>query len=199
MVRPYIEYKGFMAQQHPDISNVFLPFLKEVRPSRVLEIGTAGGGFILFIREALDFLGLHETSIKSFDIQEQSHYTILRQSKIEINIVNLFDSTYSSLLSPSIIEPYIQKEGTTLVLCDGGNKITEFNSISPLIKKGDFIMTHDYIDTKDNFEKYFYNKIWNWCEIEEKDIASISRKCSLQPYNQDAFTKVVWACRKKIN
>lgn len=198
MVRPCIEYKGLIAQQHPDISRVFIDFLRDIKPSRVLEIGTAGGGFILFIREALDFLGLSDTTIKSFDIVNQPHYDSLRKNRIEINIMNLFDSSYSFLSSMDTIKPYIQKDGTTLVLCDGGNKITEFNAIAPLIKKGDFIMTHDYIDTKENFEKYFYGKIWDWCEIEEKDISLICEQEHLKAYNQDAFMKVVWACRRKM-
>lgn len=197
MVRPYITYKGFIAQQHPDVFNVFYNFLKEIRPARVLEIGTAGGGFILFIREALNSLGLHSSTIKSFDILCKPHYEILQNHQIDINIINLFNSEYTSLSFPNIIESYIQQSGVTLVLCDGGNKITEFNTISPIIKKGDFIMAHDYIDTKKNFNENFYEKIWNWCEIEEKDIRNISIQEQLKPYKQDIFSNVVWACRTK--
>jgi hypothetical protein len=102
------------------------------------------------------------------------------------------------LEKPEFIKDFIQSEGTTLVLCDGGNKISEFNLISPLLKEGDIIMAHDYIDTIENFEQNFKNKIWNWCEIKESDISEISEKENLVPFYQEHFNKVVWVCKQKV-
>jgi hypothetical protein len=42
------------------------------------------------------------------------------------------------------------------------------------------------------------DKIWNWMEIEDKDIKDISEKHSLAPYNQEEMLSVAWNCRKKI-
>lgn len=190
-------YKGYSAQQHNDFFDVFRSFLTEVRPSQILEIGTAGGGFILFIREVLNELGLHDTKIKTFDVFEQKWYNALREQNIDIVVENIFTHSYKALQYPEKIESFIQQSGTTVVFCDGGHKIGEFNSITPLLKSGDYIMAHDYVDTRENFMENYKEKIWNWCEIEEKHIAETSEKYNLTHYNKETFDKVVWVCKKK--
>ena len=60
MVLGHTTYNGYTAQQHNDFFNVFKKFLTEIKPARVLEIGTAGGGFILAIREILNEIGLSD-------------------------------------------------------------------------------------------------------------------------------------------
>lgn len=193
----HTQYKGFTAQQHENVFGVFRSFLNEIRPRRILEIGTAGGGFTLFLRDTLNEIGLNDTIIKSFDVVECSWYNELRKHNIEIIIENIFDHSYINLEKPEMIVPFIQENGSTLVLCDGGHKIGEFNMIAPHIKVGDFIMAHDYIDTWENFKENYIEKIWNWCEIEEKYIENISNKCNLLPYNKESFDKVVWVCKTK--
>lgn len=197
MVLGHTTYNGYTAQQHNDFVIVFKKFLTEIKPSRVLEIGTAGGGFILAIRELLNEIGLSDTPIKSFEVINQTFYDELRSKNIEIIIDNIFDHSYLNLVKPESIVPYIQSEGVTLVFCDGGHKIGEFNSIAPHIKKGDFIMAHDYVDTWENYKTNYVDKIWNWCEIEEKYISEISQKENLQFYNKEDFDKIVWVCKIK--
>ena len=192
-------YKGYTAQQHENVFGVFKAFLNEINPKRILEIGTAGGGFTLFLRDALDELGLRDTKIKSFDVHECSWYSKIRECNIEIIIENIFDRSYTVLEKPERIVPFIQQEGTTLVLCDGGSKINEFNLIAPLIKPGDFIMAHDYVDLWENYKANFVDKIWNWCEIEEKYIEKVSQEQKLVHYNKEAFDGVVWVCKTKVN
>jgi hypothetical protein len=58
-------------------------------------------------------------------------------------------------------------------------------------------MAHDYVDTIENFESNFRDKIWNWCEIKDSDISEACEKNNLTPYNKENFDKVVWVCRKK--
>lgn len=190
-------YKGYTAQQHYDFYTPIKNFLTEVKPSQVLEIGTAGGGFILAVREILNEIGLENTPIKSFDVIEQNLYSELRKKNIEIIVDNIFDHSYTKLEKPEKIFDYIQKEGITVVFCDGGHKIGEFNTIAPHIKKGDFIMAHDYIDTWENYKLNYIDKIWNWCEIEEKYISEVSKKENLEFYNKDEFDKIVWVCKVK--
>jgi cephalosporin hydroxylase len=176
----------------------FKKFLEEVKPARVLEIGTAGGGFILAVRDILDEMGLTNVPVKTFDVIESPYYKDLRSHNIEVNIENIFDQPYLNLVKPERIVPYIQEEGTTVVFCDGGHKIGEFNSIAPHIKTGDFILAHDYIDTWDNFQTNYRDKIWNWCEVEEKYIEKTSIEQGLEFYNKEEFDKIVWVCKKKV-
>jgi cephalosporin hydroxylase len=197
MVKGHTEYKGYTAQQHDNFYTIMKDFIENVKPSRILEIGTAGGGFILAIRDILDEMGLNNVPIKTFDVVESSFYDELRKRNIEINIENLFDYSYLNLIKPEKIVPYIQEEGTTIVFCDGGHKIGEFNSIAPFIKKGDFILAHDYIDTWENFQENYKDKIWNWCEIEEKYISEVSLRENLVSYKKENFDKIVWVCKIK--
>ena len=191
-------YNGYIAQQHRDVFKVFTDFLSEIKPARILEIGTSNGGFIFFIRQLMNKIGLGSSEIISYDIYERPWYNELRNKNIQIRIDNLFDSDYCNFQYPEKIESFIKREGTTLVLCDGGRKISEFNAIAPLIKKGDFIMAHDYVDTQENYLNNFQNKIWNWCEIEEKDINKISNEYELLHYKKEIFDKVVWVCKQKV-
>lgn len=199
MITGCTEYSKLTAQQHVDFYKVFENFLKDIKPKRVLEIGTAGGGFIMAMRDILNSIGLEDTTIKTFEIHDRDWYIRLRENNIEVNLINLFDDTYMNLSKPELIESYIKDEGITLVLCDGGHKIGEFNSIAPLIKEGDFIMCHDYIDTWENFQNNFRNKIWDWCEVEEQYIEKVSREQNLVFYNQENFSKIVWCCKKKVS
>jgi cephalosporin hydroxylase len=192
-------YRGYTAQQHDDFIEVFKEFITEVRPSQILEIGTAGGGFILFIRDVLNEIGLTDAKIKTFDVFEHKWYGTLRSYNIEILVENIFTHSYKELLYPEKIESFIHREGTTVVFCDGGHKIGEFNSIAPLLKSGDFILAHDYVDTQENFIQNYKNKIWNWCEIREEHIADVSNKYGLVYYKKEDFDKVVWVCKRKNN
>jgi cephalosporin hydroxylase len=185
-------YEGLGVQQHNDAFKTFSEFLTDIKPSRILEIGTAGGGFDLFLRH-----NLPDIPILTFEISDKDYYQRLKDNNIEVRIENIFNHAYNALEKPEAIEPFIQQEGITLVLCDGGNKIGEFNSIAPLLKKGDFIMAHDYIREHDDFKENYEGKIWNWCEIEEKHIEEVSKQHNLEHYNQENFSKVVWVCKTK--
>jgi hypothetical protein len=198
MVRGHTAYKGYTAQQVDDFYPTIKKFLEEVRPARILEIGTAGGGFILAVKDILNEMGLSNVPVKTFDVIESPYYKGLRSHNVEVNIENIFDQPYLNLVKPERIVPYIQEEGTTVVFCDGGHKIGEFNSIAPHIKTGDFILAHDYIDTWDNFQTNYRDKIWNWCEVEEKYIEKVSIEQGLESYNKEEFDKIVWVCKNKV-
>lgn len=191
-------YKGLTAQQHENVFGIFEDFLAEIKPARILEIGTAGGGLTLFLRHTLNSLGLENSVIRSLEVHEMTWYESIRNENVQIDIVNVFDHAYFNLERPELIVPFIQSEGTTLVMCDGGHKIAEFNTIAPHLKVGDYIMAHDYIDTWDNFKQNYEYNIWNWCEIEEKYIENVSIEHNLVHVNKEKFDTVVWVCKQKI-
>ena len=184
-------------QQKPEIGDAFEKLLTEIKPKQILEIGTAGGGTTLLIRETLDEIGLKETNIKSFDIKEHKWFPKMRKKNIEVITENIFSKSYKELEKPKMVESFIKREGTTLILCDGGSKINEFNILSKFLKSGDIIMAHDYIDTKENFLKNYKNKIWNWREIGDEHIKNTCEKYNLKNYMKETFDKVVWVCKIK--
>ena len=207
MIKGYTLYKGLTTQQHKDFFEVLKNFLNEIKPSRVLEIGTAEGGFILAVRNILDDMGLNEVPIKTFDVVNYESHEKLKKQNIEVIIENIFNEKpkffwglvpiFSLSLKNKEIKPYIQNDGTTVVFCDGVYKIGEFNCITPLLKKGDFILAHDYVDTWQKYKSNFKNKIWNWCEITEADIEQSVIENNLKFYNQDKFSQAVWVCKVK--
>ena len=124
-----------------------------------------------------------------------SWYKDMIQNGIDVRVENIFDSNYQSVKQEVI--DFIQQDGVTLVLCDGGNKVGEFNILSNYIKQNDFIMAHDYIDTRENFNQNYYEKIWNWHEISEGDISNACERNNLKSFNKEMFDSVVWVCKVK--
>jgi cephalosporin hydroxylase len=186
-------FDGHSAQQFHDVYQVFYDFIKEVKPKRILEIGTALGGFTMFLKTITEELELN-TKILTFDISARPWYSDMVKKGIDVRVEDIFGDFKDV---PEDIKNFIRSEGTTIVLCDGGWKIGEFNLLSKFIKQGDFIMAHDYCVDKSTFEKEINNKIWNWLEIVEDDISEASKENGLEFYNQNKFSKVVWVCKYK--
>ena len=184
-------------QQKPEVSGAFEKLLKEIKPKQIVEIGTAGGGTTLSIRETLDEIGLEKTDIKSFEVKEHKWFPEMRKRNIEIIVENIFSHSYKEIEKPEMVESFIGREGTTLVLCDGGSKVNEFIILSKYLKSGDIIMAHDYVDTKENFLENYRDKIWNWREIGEEDIKETCEKYNLKSFMKETFDKVVWVCKIK--
>ena len=189
-------YGNWGAQQNHKAFEIFFYFLKEVRPKRILEIGTSIGGFTSFLNYVVKELNI-DCEILSLDINEFTWYEEMRQSGIDIRIENVFSPNYDSV-SQYVID-YIQSDGTTIVLCDGGNKKLEFNILSNYIKENDFILGHDYSFDKEYFENSVNGKIWNWFELSENDIAEPCKRNNLIDYRRDLFQSVVWVCKMKTD
>lgn len=191
----YIIYDGLTAMQHENFYSVFEKFLSDTRPSRILEIGTAGGGLTLALQNIIKKLDL-SCSIRTYDIHSRSEYQTLKDNGIDSRVENIFDDQYL-LKSDNEVIDFIQSPGTTLVLCDGGYKITEFNQISNYLKRDDYIMAHDYSKSHVYFDENIKNKIWNWCEIVENDITAACFINDLRPVMEDEFQSIVWVCKIK--
>lgn len=186
------------AQQNSNMFDAFKKLISKTKPNRVLEIGTAGGGTIQFIRDYLDEIGLSSTKVKSFDLHEHRWYPDMRKTGIDIIVENIFTHSYREIEKPEFVVDYIKENGTTLVLCDGGSKINEFRILSRYLKVGDIIMAHDYVDTNENFQLNYMDKIWNWREIGDEHIVDVCEKYSLKPYHQEDFNNAAWVCKIKV-
>ena len=188
-------FKGHSAQQFHDAYQVFYDFIKDVKPKRILEIGTALGGFTNFLKIVCDDLQL-DTNIRTYDINRYTWYDNMKELGIDVRVENIFTEEFNELDNEVI--DYINGDGTTIVLCDGGWKIGEFNLISKYIKSDDFILAHDYAENREVFDQRIYGKIWNWFEISDSDIHQSTVDNNLVIYKKDTFENVAWTCRKKI-
>jgi cephalosporin hydroxylase len=187
-------FRGHTAQQSHNAYQVFYDFISEVKPVRILEIGTSLGGFTEFLKIITDELGLN-TKILSYDISEKPWYHQMIEKGIDVRVENIFNEDWSGVKQEVV--DFVQQEGTTIVLCDGGWKIGEFKIFSKLIKEGDYILAHDYSISKEIYESEIKDKIWNWCEITEQDIEESVISNNLKSYNQDKFSQAVWVCKVK--
>jgi cephalosporin hydroxylase len=197
MVKGHFIYKNLIISQHESIGSVFDKLIKQIKPKRILEIGTADGGLTLMLKDLLNDNGLNNSIIRTYDILEQTNLKNKNVDGIEIITKSPFNYPYSDLEYPDEIKEFVQSEGTTLVLCDGGFKINEFILISQFLKVGDVIMAHDYAHDSDVFKKEIENKIWNWHEIQYSDISNACEINNLESYMLDEFKQVVWVCKMK--
>jgi cephalosporin hydroxylase len=187
-------FRGYTAQQSHNAYQIFYDFISEVKPVRILEIGTALGGFTEFLKIITDELGLN-TKILSYDISSRPWYNEMVEKGIDVRVENIFNEDWSGVKQEVV--DFVQQEGLTIVLCDGGWKIGEFNIFSKLIKNGDYILAHDYSVSKEIYELEIKDKIWNWCEITESDIEQSVVENNLKFYNQNKFSQAVWVCKIK--
>lgn len=187
-------FMGHTAQQSHNAYQVFFDFISEIRPSRILEIGTAQGGFTEFLKIIIDHIGL-DTQILSYDIAERPWYSQMQEKGIDVRVENIFNYEWTDVIQS--VKDYVLSPGTTIVLCDGGWKIGEFKIFSRIVKSGDFILAHDYSLNKDIFERDIKNKIWNWCEITEEDISESVLENNLESYKPEVFSQAVWVCKIK--
>lgn len=190
-------YKNIPIQQHEKIENTFRKLFESVKPKQILEIGTASGGLTLMLRDLLNELGLIDTIIRSYDVENKHYLNDYNQYGLEVIIKNVFNPEYNELIELNEIKNFIKRDGQTIVLCDGGNKINEFKILSGLLKSGDVIMAHDYCENEEIFDSEYKGKIWDWLEIKDSDIEASVKKYKLKPFMNEDFKRVVWVCKMK--
>lgn len=164
-------------------------FLQNVKPKTIVEIGTYEGGLsILFQLHSLYF----NSKFVTYDIKDYiSNKKIFDLLKIDIRFSDVFkQETIDEIIS------LINLDGTTVLFCDGGNKIKEFNFFARYLKKGDYILAHDYASSVENFNLNIKGKIWNSCEIKDVDINESIKENSLERVFPE-FENVAVVCYKK--
>jgi hypothetical protein len=201
MVNGGFNYGYLFMGQHPDTPKVFKRFLSNTMPSRILEIGTFHGGLTLSLRDILDELELKDTPILTYDVNDQEFLKpLVINRNVEVRTKNLFNYNNNTFIDEQCeneIKSFIQKDGLSIVLCDGGCKKCEFNTIAPILKNNDIIMAHDYAPNLDYFNTHIKNKIWDWLEIQDSDIEQVVKQYNLQPYHQDTTQQIAWLCKIK--
>lgn len=164
-------------------------------PARIIEIGTCRGGLSIFLKEVAP----QRFDLITYDINPYNsaygpmpHPELFALYSIDFRLKDCFSATDE-------IATLIQKPGTTILLCDGGDKIKEFNTFAPYLKPGDIIMVHDYGDSVESFKRELHNLHWKeeWLSCTGKDIEESCKENRLVPYMQDLFKSSVWGIRRK--
>jgi cephalosporin hydroxylase len=182
---PYrIYYKGIRVAQRLDVIEALSQLNNICKPSTIIEIGTANGGFTKILEDHPISLN---AEIYTYDIRHKQ-YNFNRAKFIQKDCFKVEKE----------IAKQIQKEGITILFCDGGNKIKEFNTFAKYLKTGDIILAHDYIEDETTFNNYFKNKLWNWHETSLAPILNTIKEEGLKDILPEYFSKAVWkSCIKE--
>lgn len=84
------------------------------------------------------------------------------------------------------------------MLCDGGDKVKEFQTFSPYLRSGSYIMAHDYSESREFFDAGIKGRVWDWLEIQDRDVRGAVDQAGLVKADWHAvFRWAVWACFRK--
>jgi hypothetical protein len=192
---PSFLYRGIPCQQNPAVPAVVHRVLGALRPARVLEIGTAEGGFAYCLRDALDALGMTTVPVLSFDVAGRGGHEAVRAAGVDIRIQNVFGPSYRKV--DARVAEYVRLPGTSLVLCDGAHKIQEFAALAPLLKPGDVIGAHDYAPDWDYFVRHVRGQSWDWLEFTDAAAAVPAAAHGLTPWRPEDLCPVHWLWMQK--
>ena len=171
---------------------IFDEFLSRVgEVDRIIEVGTGCGIFTVF-------LGLYcyysNKILITYDIKnglQEKTKSLFDVLKIDYRIKDIFDNLEE-------IGKEIKKVGKTIVLCDNGNKIQEFNIFSCYLKKGDFILAHDYARDLKVFTSEIKSVYWDWHEISDSKIEQVCKEQKLVGFMDEEFQRCAWVCKQKV-
>ena len=148
--------------------------IKTVCPARIIEIGTALGGLSVLFR-------LCNAEFVTYDIEDVRFDKGLFDSLgIDFRLADCFEREKE-------IADLIQKEGTTLLFCDGGDKPKEFKTFARYLKPGDVICAHDYAPEDPTF--------WRWEEIDD---SVLTPELGVEKFLVDNMRPAAWLCCKKL-
>lgn len=178
------DYKSIPTQQVKNYFNIFSKFFENEKIENVIEIGTSYGGLSLFLYEQSLIHGFDFFTIDISDKRMKDAW-----SEKTIPFVYYVSDCFTDEIFTKISNILSLKK--TLLLCDGGNKILEFNTFSSLLQSGSFIMAHDYSPNWDYFNTNIKNITWDWCEIRDENIEQSFEFVQKSKY-YDEFLKISW-------
>ncbi len=151
----------------------------------IVEIGTYNGGLSSWVYD----LKKPEAKFVSYDIDP----VINNSNRIDIDF--RIGDCFEEKTKNEIIE-LIKTEGSSLLLCDGGDKNREFNVFTEHMKDGDHIMLHDFLVTEEQFSSL--QQYWQWPYGNESDLPSVTdtiAKFNLKKDEKyDDFLSTFWGC-----
>jgi cephalosporin hydroxylase len=154
------------------------------KPKMVVEIGTSKGGLSAILSECVAHVG---GEFHTFDIHGDGDYG---QYPLTGNATfhegDCFHPFYTSFIHEKLQQP-----GLAFMLCDGGNKVQEFNLFRESIKRGDVIAAHDWCD---EMVPGYSPTYWGWLETPIKRL----NLQGMVPFSPLWFHWSAWCVRQKL-
>jgi len=157
--------------QPPKVIECMKTLLELEDPATIIEIGTYNGGLTTLLTDIKPDVTIH-----TFDI-----------SPIPENLPKTaFPHQKDVFQYKSEIIKLIRRHGKTILFCDGGDKVREFNEFAPYLKEDDCILGHD-----------FATPGWAWVEITEEEIENAVITNDLVHNIQEIMGQAAWVSYKK--
>ena len=115
-----IKYKGIQCGQANGFAHVLNSLFLKQSFKNVIELGTQNGGTSLFLNDLMKLYG--GDNFITFDV-----------NKCSAGVNQVVGDFLNDQNTINLVKTNIQKEGKTLLFCDGGDKNREFNSFSPFL------------------------------------------------------------------
>lgn len=188
--KDYFLYKNHITMQTPVAMEIFDQFFKYNKFDHIIEIGTAGGGWSIYLKEHANQM---DATFITYDIQNRPEK---KSEFLDLGIdFRLQDAL--SLDSINEIKNIFSNGGRTAIFCDGGDKILEFNTFSYMLNIGDFIFAHDYSPTYEFLVNNMRGKYWDWGEIMDEHIQDCMQKNYIVKYLPEYFIPSAWVAAYK--
>jgi len=178
---PFLWIDNQRSAQSKFIEEPFLRIIKNF--DLIIEIGTFTGVFTKWISQNAS----SECRIFTYD-NNPAYREVGDLPNVFFRIADFF-----SLDTLSEIKVLIQTSGRCLVLCDGGDKETEFKILSRFLKNQDVIMLHDYEHDPVDYESI--KESIGWITDQESRLSNLKRyldELDLIPYKYEEFKDVLW-------
>jgi 23S rRNA U2552 (ribose-2'-O)-methylase RlmE/FtsJ len=186
MENKHLIVDGVIAAQLPKASDAFKTIIQDF--SLIIEIGYHRGAFSRWLNQNKQ----KSAKLVCYDISDGARE--VTDLDIDFRVGDCFNEDIITEISE-----LIKKSKKTLLLCDGGNKNSEFNLYAKYLKKGDVIMLHDYHDDtcEERYEDFSGSEWGSEAESYYSSIKSTVDEISLKKYNYDLFRSVLWGAFNK--
>lgn len=164
---------GLEMAQNALVPALFNRLIEEQQPARVIEIGCSKGGLSYLFALGSSLLGY---DFHTCDTRDSLIYPLARADH---RVADVFELDMQTLIGGY---------GTTVLLCDGGDKRREFETFAPMLKPGDIIGAHDL---------HRGDEYWGWSEITDADVQDTCERCGLEPFMQEEFAAAAWLMRRR--
>lgn len=181
-------YRDIWLAQVPSTLEFLKRVIVENNFNKIIEIGTNRGGLSIWLNDNKNL----NSKLITFDITAEFLKFSPDKEGIDFRIGDCFSSAFEQ------IKNLITEDGQVLLLCDGGDKNTEFNLFSKFLKPNDVIMCHDYVD---DYETYVnVQSKYNWQTPPESSFTAISSSVNenkLIKYLYEEGKNSIWGSFKK--
>lgn len=159
----------------------------EVR--RIVELGTGAGGLSVLLQlyalsRGADFV--------TYDVHPRTPTNAaFERLSIDLRVEDVRDPRVAAEIGRML-----EGEGVSVLVCDGGDKVGDATRFAEHLKPGDYVLLHDYAESRETFARDIDGKLWSWCEVTEDALRELDAR-GFEEVLADVLHPAVWTCRTK--